>query len=75
MAHNVCLLPCIGTAAIVLTTYGSGNRLCRCSQPFPGDLVFTIFGANLEQWPLPSWPDAVKALPKSLLDKRWEESQ
>ena len=39
----------------------------------PGDLVFKIFGASFEQWPLPSWPEAVKVLPRSLPDKEWEE--
>ena len=27
----------------------------------------------LEQWPLPSWPEAVKAFPRSLPNKEWEE--
>ena len=39
----------------------------------PADLVSKICGANLEFWPLPSWPEALKALPKSLPDKQWEE--
>ena len=37
------------------------------------DLAQKIFGANLERWPLPSWPEATKALPKSLPDKQWED--
>ena len=39
----------------------------------PADLVSKIFGANLEFWPLPSWPEALSALPKSLPDKQWED--
>ena len=39
---------------------------------FSGDLVFKILGANFEQRPLPSWREAVKALPRSSPDeKRW----
>ena len=33
------------------------------------ELVQKIFGANLERWPLSSWPEAIKILPKFLPDK------
>ena len=39
----------------------------------PADLVQKITGANFERWPLPSRPEAVRALPKSLPDKQWED--
>ena len=37
------------------------------------ELVQKIFGASLKRWPLPSWPEAIKILPKSLPDKHWSE--
>ena len=39
---------------------------------YPGDIVMKIFGANLDQWPLSAWPEAVKAFPRSLPDKEHE---
>ena len=34
------------------------------------DLVSQIFGANLERWPLPSWPEALKDLKNGVHQKK-----
>ena len=36
------------------------------------ELAFKMFGTNLGR-PLPSWPESIRILPKSLPDKQWSE--
>ena len=56
MAHNGCLYLALVPPPLFRPHVAVATG-CRSAQLFPCDLVFKIFGANLVQRPLASWPE------------------